>query len=138
MPTVRGWANRSIIAAGPTTPDRFYIRGVSLPSLKERVHISISDVSDVNNIPPCFTREPGPGSERRNAASMAFDGRLKPFMVKRQFARESDNRSEEHTSELQSPDHLVCRLLLEKKKKTLNSTYQTLVKGSSHRIHTTG
>src|SRR5258708_18157971 len=31
-------------------------------------------------------------------------------------------RSEEHTSELQSPDHLVCRLLLEKKKKTHKST----------------
>src|SRR5438552_4230574 len=30
-------------------------------------------------------------------------------------------RSEEHTSELQSPDHLVCRLLLEKKKKKTNS-----------------
>src|SRR5258708_30704093 len=29
-------------------------------------------------------------------------------------------RSEEHTSELQSPDHLVCRLLLEKKKKNNN------------------
>src|SRR5690348_17803433 len=29
-----------------------------------------------------------------------------------------DLRSEEHTSELQSPVHLVCRLLLEKKKKT--------------------
>src|SRR5207244_11583961 len=28
-----------------------------------------------------------------------------------------DARSEEHTSELLSPDHLVCRLLLEKKKK---------------------
>src|SRR5438552_10505674 len=28
----------------------------------------------------------------------------------------SSRRSEEHTSELQSPDHLVCRLLLEKKK----------------------
>src|SRR5438552_12619265 len=28
-------------------------------------------------------------------------------------------RSEEHTSELQSPDHLVCRLLLEKKKSHL-------------------
>src|SRR5947208_6476415 len=27
------------------------------------------------------------------------------------------SRSEEHTSELQSPDHLVCRLLLEKKKR---------------------
>src|SRR5258708_21652654 len=30
--------------------------------------------------------------------------------------RSSCGRSEEHTSELQSPDHLVCRLLLEKKK----------------------
>src|SRR5438552_9063793 len=29
----------------------------------------------------------------------------------------SSIRSEEHTSELQSPDHLVCRLLLEKKNK---------------------
>src|SRR5207244_8300684 len=27
--------------------------------------------------------------------------------------RETEKRSEEHTSELQSPDHLVCRLLLE-------------------------
>src|SRR5258708_16619189 len=33
-------------------------------------------------------------------------------------------RSEEHTSELQSPDHLVCRLLLEKKKKIRNSIYR--------------
>src|SRR5438552_10660672 len=31
--------------------------------------------------------------------------------------RQNCGRSEEHTSELQSPDHLVCRLLLEKKKK---------------------
>src|SRR5258708_16716414 len=31
-------------------------------------------------------------------------------------------RSEEHTSELQSPDHLVCRLLLEKKKTEKSST----------------
>src|SRR5258708_31652412 len=35
-----------------------------------------------------------------------------------------DTRSEEHTSELQSPDHLVCRLLLEKKKTPLR--YDTL------------
>src|SRR5438552_13196751 len=32
-------------------------------------------------------------------------------------------RSEEHTSELQSPDHLVCRLLLEKKTKTKNKKH---------------
>src|SRR5258708_23883535 len=34
------------------------------------------------------------------------------------------DRSEEHTSELQSPDHLVCRLLLEKKKKNKNTNAQ--------------
>src|SRR5258708_13410096 len=34
-------------------------------------------------------------------------------------------RSEEHTSELQSPDHLVCRLLLEKKNKNVDK-YKTL------------
>src|SRR5258708_18732452 len=32
-------------------------------------------------------------------------------------------RSEEHTSELQSPDHLVCRLLLEKKKKKVKKRF---------------
>src|SRR5690348_17607610 len=35
------------------------------------------------------------------------------------------NRSEEHTSELQSPVHLVCRLLLEKKKKKKTEQYTT-------------
>src|SRR5947208_8229517 len=38
---------------------------------------------------------------------------LVPHLV-RHYGRQ--RRSEEHTSELQSPDHLVCRLLLEKKK----------------------
>src|SRR2546422_7431416 len=36
-------------------------------------------------------------------------------------------RSEEHTSELQSRLHLVCRLLLEKKKKTIQSSDSRLV-----------
>src|SRR5256886_9465876 len=34
----------------------------------------------------------------------------------------ANRRSEEHTSELQSQSNLVCRLLLEKKKKNINST----------------
>src|SRR5258708_28243952 len=34
-------------------------------------------------------------------------------------------RSEEHTSELQSPDHLVCRLLLEKKNSQFHNTIHT-------------
>src|SRR5258708_11230028 len=38
--------------------------------------------------------------------------------------RANPERSEEHTSELQSPDHLVCRLLLEKKKKKYNNIKQ--------------
>src|SRR5258708_24336826 len=43
------------------------------------------------------------------------DGRL--YMSQRWVkAAGGCSRSEEHTSELQSPDHLVCRLLLEKKK----------------------
>src|SRR5947208_15061297 len=44
-----------------------------------------------------------------------------------EHAEHEDARSEEHTSELQSPDHLVCRLLLEKKKKKIKqkNKYQT-------------
>src|SRR5258708_23055489 len=38
------------------------------------------------------------------------------------------NRSEEHTSELQSPDHLVCRLLLEKKKNRENRAYNRVLR----------
>src|SRR5258708_30210634 len=42
-------------------------------------------------------------------------------------------RSEEHTSELQSPDHLVCRLLLEKKNKRLQPLISTVPRQSIHR-----
>src|SRR5690348_18096826 len=40
----------------------------------------------------------------------------------RQALGRAEHRSEEHTSELQSPVHLVCRLLLEKKKTTNPNT----------------
>src|SRR5258708_7877845 len=43
---------------------------------------------------------------------------LYPLIGENGMDRDFGLRSEEHTSELQSPDHLVCRLLLEKKKKT--------------------
>src|SRR3989454_2958284 len=39
-------------------------------------------------------------------------------------------RSEEHTSELQSPCNLVCRLLLEKKKKKTKKTEETIIRSS--------
>src|SRR5258708_30648967 len=41
---------------------------------------------------------------------------LHPLFGHRSILEVNPARSEEHTSELQSPDHLVCRLLLEKKK----------------------
>src|SRR3712207_8777083 len=42
-----------------------------------------------------------------------------PARISRRSHREARDRSEEHTSELQSRQYLVCRLLLEKKKKQL-------------------
>src|SRR3712207_8457888 len=52
-------------------------------------------------------------------------------VVQQQFARE---RSEEHTSELQSRQYLVCRLLLEKKKQTLYNVVHTSILYLSHNI----
>src|SRR5258708_9600941 len=45
-------------------------------------------------------------------------------------------RSEEHTSELQSPDHLVCRLLLEKKKKRPFYYFYSVLQASSPAVTT--
>src|SRR5258708_24710986 len=58
--------------------------------------------SQSRDSPPCHSHDP------RDGTGVSFCGR------RRFLGRPS--RSEEHTSELQSPDHLVCRLLLEKKK----------------------
>src|SRR6266566_5402508 len=59
-------------------------------------------------------RSPGPGSLGRSAG--------RPRRSARTPGR---GRSEEHTSELQSPCNLVCRLLLEKKKK--NKRLKTII-----------
>src|SRR2546426_4494944 len=53
------------------------------------------------------------GAALRHAVSWHVNGAAKPCV--QILGRK--NRSEEHTSELQSPCNLVCRLLLEKKKK---------------------
>src|SRR5258708_31310106 len=67
--------------------------------------------------PPCYAQDvPGlrsaRGDYRRQGAGKCGGNEWRRF---------ADHRSEEHTSELQSPDHLVCRLLLEKKKKRIYS-----------------
>src|SRR5690625_4281130 len=58
-------------------------------------------------------------SEIRTAPRSLTRALIWRWMAGRNWPRSSCGRSEEHTSELQSRGHLVCRLLLEKKKKNL-------------------
>src|SRR5256885_16379077 len=62
------------------------------------------------------------GESRRSAACRRSVNRkilaLAAALAALPLSARADSRSEEHTSELQSPCNLVCRLLLEKKKKT--------------------
>src|SRR2546429_4239773 len=73
----------------------------------------------------CDRRDPGYGLCRAD-------------VLRRRDGRPWRARSEEHTSELQSRLHLVCRLLLEKKKKSLIpiSNYQTTTIMSRQQLYT--
>src|SRR5437660_9205006 len=68
-------------------------------------------------------RRPLAGQNRRRVSSHL--DQLRTGLDKRPVRMQADDfdRSEEHTSELQSRGHLVCRLLLENKKN--NYTYRT-------------
>src|SRR5436853_4364620 len=65
-------------------------------------------------------RSDGPRAEGRHGSHRSEGGRH-PRGI---------HRSEEHTSELQSLRHLVCRLLLEKKKNRTSDKWQTTVKAT--------
>src|SRR3989442_4718024 len=60
-----------------------------------------------------------------------------PLRSRRPCCADGRDRSEEHTSELQSRPHLVCRLLLEKKKNkcTITSLWSTVIT-AFHDLHT--
>src|SRR2546426_3188682 len=60
---------------------------------------------------------PGPAFQFLNKGYEFHDVKLSSWVDNAFQALAIDERSEEHTSELQSPCNLVCRLLLEKKKK---------------------
>src|SRR2546422_4681719 len=71
-------------------------------------------------------RADGRGARHRALSTEVADGRSRgPDVV-------GDRRSEEHTSELQSRLHLVCRLLLEKKKQ---NAFGTLARSADLRSH---
>src|SRR5260370_3690969 len=64
---------------------------------------------------------------RRHTRTRSWRGRLRhpPHYQRDQKGRPAGLRSEEHTSELQSHLNLVCRLLLEKKKKDARTVIET-------------
>src|SRR5258708_26039420 len=77
-------------------------------------------------------RSPGLTSDNEYTAT-AFSKPLRMIFAAL-FRPRREIRSEEHTSELQSPDHLVCRLLLEKKNtRCTSASPDSRVAGSSDR-----
>src|SRR3989442_9208761 len=76
---------------------------------------------------------PGEPSQERDAGGAGgrhVPPRLAPTHARPRLLDAGAGRSEEHTSELQSRPHLVCRLLLEKKKKKITHRRATSVIGS--------
>src|SRR5436305_7833626 len=64
---------------------------------------------------------------RRRGGDTGAGAGLRPVAAPALAGGAADDRSEEHTSELQSRPHLVCRLLLEKKNKTKKSQLQNKI-----------
>src|SRR5690348_17487852 len=65
-------------------------------------------------------------TDKKDEEDLLYQDRYMPRKFKIAIAIPPNNdRSEEHTSELQSPVHLVCRLLLEKKKKKKTTKTKT-------------
>src|SRR5258708_635911 len=100
--------------AAPSTPDSYWSPPsgeiAALPSVTRQAtqmpnlaRLSLADVVDL--------------SLRNNPATRISWAQALTAADEYGAARGALFRSEEHTSELQSPDHLVCRLLLEKKKR---------------------
>src|SRR2546430_4178323 len=72
----------------------------------------------VHHQPPTEVRPSSP----RDSVSTASNRKIISPAYRLPYRRsDSDTRSEEHTSELQSQSNLVCRLLLEKKKRSAHA-----------------
>src|SRR5436305_12345666 len=95
-----------------TPPMLFFFQG---PATTEIYTLSLHDA-----LPICAAPRRGPAAPARAAGPQRRRSHLLSAVVQRQPHLDGvvPRRSEEHTSELQSRPHLVCRLLLEKKKKS--------------------
>src|SRR5258708_35427238 len=76
--------------------------------------LSLHDALPISTDSETFALDVGRQAPRKSSRFL-WRNLLMPGWRRKAMARLTQ-RSEEHTSELQSPDHLVCRLLLEKKK----------------------
>src|SRR5207244_4902179 len=104
---------------------RYSLSYFSLPRHHRALHsFPTRRSSDLWGSPKCLC----PSLSRRRVCPASRNGLRSELNSAREsratksHARPVGRRSEEHTSELQSPDHLVCRLLLEKKKNNNNNT----------------
>src|SRR2546426_12031973 len=96
----------------------YYQFGLDLQKLVKPAGINLTvhpSKGSIENIYAVYQR-PGVPMGIVQSDVLAFVSRVQSDPVLQRIAR----RSEEHTSELQSPCNLVCRLLLEKKKKNNN------------------
>src|SRR5439155_24499777 len=99
------------------------------PPTPEIYTLSLHDALPISRFSPASTPTspaipplmPSKASPCRPCATSFPPCPLRPTMI-RSWATPVSPRSEEHTSELQSRGHLVCRLLLEKKKKNTSKT----------------
>src|SRR5207244_13133567 len=99
--------------ASCTLPPHISLLFLSRSAAHRHLHSFLHDALPISW---CFSRR---SSESGCGSPTAWTTRCSPgpAATKRwKRSRSPGERSEEHTSELQSPDHLVCRLLLEKKK----------------------
>src|SRR5207253_10070713 len=72
-----------------------------------------------SELKPGGLKDDGPAVATQTALTTTQLEALRMVLAKEVAAERDAARSEEHTSELQSRGHLVCRLLLEKKKKAI-------------------
>src|SRR5439155_8107812 len=99
-----------------TTPEIYTLSYTTLfRSVVNEVRHALGRGADATQVAPTFLVEPGGVVFLERLAEAVDAAERGPQVVRHRIGE--GLRSEEHTSELQSRGHLVCRLLLEKKKK---------------------
>src|SRR5207237_4695658 len=109
------------IASPPPTYALLSLRSISFllpaPPPPQRCPLSLHDALPISDAGGT-RRRPRPGAAARPLPGALVHVLGDRFRARPGCGRHETDRSEEHTSELQSHLNLVCRLLLEKKKKT--------------------